>query len=215
MPLAFLLIVSIVVYNTGLVDKVKNSKQETTAEVIAPKVEAKTTIEDVKITQTQPELIKEEVKAEIKQPEIIKEEVKAEIKQPEPIKEATKEGSKIEQEETIKVDQNESNYLRIILYVVGAIAAIFGGFYYFSNRGSSQSVSSTVDTTRRDIEESYHPESGEQQPVQEESQTETQEQQPAQEESQTETQEQQPAQEETQTENTEPHPSEKDENNNK
>ena len=101
------------------------------------------------------------------------------------------------------------------MYVVGAIAAIFGGFYFFSNRGSGQIVSSSVDTARRDIEENYQPETEEQQPTQEETQPETEEQQPAQEETQPETEEQKPAQEETQPETEEQQQGTEDENNKK
>ena len=85
--------------------------------------------------------------------------------------------------------------IKIILYIIGAIAAIFGGFYFFSNRPSNQSESSTVDTGRKDIEESYQSEPQEQQPVQEETQSEPQERQPVQEETQSETQEEQKSEE--------------------
>jgi hypothetical protein len=219
MPIAILLIVGLVVYNSGVIDKVKNPNQGKVTEVVAPKtVETKIPVkeikqipkqpepikEEVKVEAKQPEPIKEEVKVEAKQPEPIKEEVKVEAKQPEPIKEEVRE--KIETQETatkeVQADEPESDYLKIILYIVGAIATIFGGFYFFSNRGSNQPTSSTIETARRDIEENYQPEPEpqDQQPVQEETQTETQDQKPAQEETQTETQDQKPAQEETQTE---------------
>ena len=180
MPIAILLIVGLVVYNSGVIDKVKNPNQGKVTEVVAPKtVETKIPVKEIKQIPKQPEPIKEEVKVEAKQPEPIKEEVREKIETQET---ATKE---------VQADEPESDYLKIILYIVGAIATIFGGFYFFSNRGSNQPTSSTIETARRDIEENYQPE------------LEPQDQQPAQEETQTETQDQQPAQEETQTETTE------------
>ena len=140
--------------------------------------------------------VKEEIKAEP-----VKEEIKAE-----PVQELA--------EKELIVDDSDTNYLKIILYIIAAIGTIFGGFYLFSNRKSGSAESSSLDVSRKDIEESYHPETQEQQSAQEETQTESQEQQPAQEETQNETQEQQPAQEETQTESQEQQTTE-DENKNK
>jgi hypothetical protein len=224
MSYAFIVIVGIVFYSSGAIDKVVKPQPKSVAEVVVAK--------PLKVKAKQPEPIKEEVKAELEkaQPitEPIKEEVKAELEKQEPIKEIIKEETKVEPTEPeteeeikaeptepeikeVKVNDPESGYLKIILYIIGAISVIFGGFYFFSSRGNNQTLSSTVDTARKDIEESYQPESQEQQPAQEETQTETQEQQPAQEETQTETQEQQPAQEETQSE-TEEQLSTEDEN---
>ena len=220
MPFAILLIVGLVVYNSGVIDKVKESKKEIVAEVATqePTIVKQPTTEklkpilklpepikeEVKIEVRQPEPAKEVAKSEIKQPEPTKEAIKTEIKQPELVKELEKEESKAEPGDTtteeFKVDESDNNYLKIILYIVGAIATIFGGFYFFSNRGSSQSTASSIDVSRKDIEESYQPETQEQQSTQEETQTETQEQQSVQEETQTETQEQQSVQEEAQTE---------------
>ncbi|MDC0449933.1 hypothetical protein OAL70_03575 [Pelagibacteraceae bacterium] len=202
----FLIVLVGLIYYGGGVDILKTKKQETVVETTVSKPEKEIKPipkkpdpikEEVKAEIKQPEPVKEEVKAEIKQPEPVKEEVKAEIKQPEPAQEAVKEEPTAEQEQTtteeIKIEETESNYLKIILYIVGAIAAIFGGFYFFSNKGGagSQTASSTVDTARRDIEESYQSESQEQQPAKEETPQETQEQQPAKEETPQETQEQQ------------------------
>ena len=188
MVYAFIVILGFVFYGSGTIDKVVKPQTKSTAEVVVVKP----------------------VKVKPKQPEPIKEEVKVELEKPEPIKETIKEETKVEPTESetkeVKVNDPESGYLKIILYIIGAIAAIFGGFYYFSSRGNNQISNSTVDTARKDIEESYQPESQEQQPIQEETQTENQEQQPVQEETQTENQEQQPVQEETQTENQEKEP---------
>ena len=174
MPIAIILIVGIIVYNNGLIDKVKNSSQETSSEVVASKAEVKITTKEAKPILKQPEPIKEEVQTE---------------------------GS-------------ESNYLKIILYIIGAIATIFGGFYFFSSRGNNQASISTADNARKDIEESYQPEIQEQQPTPDETQSDTQEQQPTPDETQSDTQEQQPAQEENQPETQEQQTTE-DENNNK
>ena len=221
MSYAFIVIVGIVFYSSGAIDKVVKPQPKSVAEVVVAK--------PLKVKAKQPEPIKEEVKAELEkaqpitepikeevkaelakaQPitEPIKEEVKAELEKQEPIKEIIKEETKVEPTEPeteeeikaeptepeikeVKVNDPESGYLKIILYIIGAISVIFGGFYFFSSRGNNQTLSSTVDTARKDIEESYQPESQEQQPAQEETQTETQEQQPAQEETQSETEEQ-------------------------
>ena len=232
MPIAILLIVGLVVYNSGVIDKVKNPNQGKVTEVVAPKtVETKIPVKETKQIPKQPEPIKEEVKVEAKQPEPIKEEVKVEAKQPEPIKEEVKVEAKqpepikeevtenIQTQETateeVQADEPENDYLKIILYIVGAIATIFGGFYFFSNRGSNQPTSSTIETARRDIEENYQsePEPQDQQLAQEETQTETQDQQPAQEETQTETTQ---TEENSTSENTNDQSSNNDdENNNK
>ena len=225
----FLVLVGLIYYSGG-VDLLKTHKQETVIEAIAAKSvkevksvpkQPEPVKEEVKVEIKQPDPIKEEVKVEIKQSELIKEEVQAEIKKPAPIEQVKKEEPKVVLKETVteeaKVDETESNYLKIILYIVGAIAAIFGGFYFFSNRGGadSQTASSRVDTARRDIEENYQPESQEQ-PVQEETPQEPQEPQPSQEETPQETQETHPSQEETQIETQDQQQStEDDENNNK
>ena len=191
MPFAILLIVGLVVYNSGVIDKVKESKKEIVAEVATqePTIVKQPTTEklkpilklpepikeEVKIEVRQPEPAKEVAKSEIKQPEPTKEAIKTEIKQPELVKELEKEESKAEPGDTtteeFKVDESDNNYLKIILYIVGAIATIFGGFYFFSNRGSSQSTASSIDVSRKDIEESYQPETQEQQSTQEKTQT--------------------------------------------
>ena len=102
----------------------------------------------------------------------------------------------------------ESDYHKNNLIYSRCDSTIFGGFYFFSNRGSGQNqTSSTVDTARRDIEENYQPETLRTTTNQEDTQPKTEEQQPAQEETQPETQEQQPAQEDTQSETQEPQPS--------
>jgi hypothetical protein len=228
MPFVIFLFLGIVILNEAG-DNFKTTNKKTTKEVVVTtqtKVSSTTVVAKPTLTP-KPEPVKEVIKAEIKQPDPIKEVIKAEIKQPDPIKEVikaeikqpdlvietVKEKSKVELKdpiaEEVKVGESESNYLKIILYIIASIASIFGGFYYFSNRGNNQTSRSTVDIARKDIEESY------QSAPQEENQTESQEQQPAQEEIQTDSQEQQPAQEETQTESQEQGAIDEDENNNK
>ena len=228
MPFVIFLFLGIVILNEAG-DNFKTTNKKTTKEVVVTtqtKVSSTTVVAKPTLTP-KPEPVKEVIKAEIKQPDPIKEVIKAEIKQPDLVIETVKEKSKVELKdpiaEEVKVGESESNYLKIILYIIASIASIFGGFYYFSNRGNNQTSRSTVDIARKDIEESYQSapqeenqtESQEQQPAQEEIQTDSQEQQPAQEETQTESQEQQPAQEETQTESQEQGAIDEDENNNK
>ena len=195
MPFAFIIIVGIVFYNTGVIEKVIKSKQETTAEVAAAK--------PLEVELKQPEPAKEEVKVELKQPEP----VKVELKQPEPVKDSVKVESNIAPKESttdevveqivrdLKADESDNNYLKIILYIAAVIAAIFSGFYFFSNRVKSQSVSSASDTTRKDLEENYQHEPQEQPPTQVEPQSDTTEQQPVEEEPQSDITEQQPVEE--------------------
>ena len=104
---------------------------------------------------------------------------------------------------------------KIILYIIAAIATIFGGFYFFSSRSNSQTVNSKVDTERKDIEESYVSVPEESQPSQLETQADSQEEQSNQEDSETTTPEQQPAQNESQPDPQEQQSDDEDENNNK
>ena len=62
MPLTLILILGLVVFNSGVIDKVTNSNQETPTEIVASKVESKPAPEEVKPIPKQPEPIKEEVK---------------------------------------------------------------------------------------------------------------------------------------------------------
>ena len=103
---------------------------------------------------------------------------------PEPVKEEVK----VEPvKEEVKVEETEKNYLKLIIYIISGIAAIFAGAYFFTNRKSVQSASSTADNSRKDSEETFQPETAEPQPVEEEVQPETAKPQPAEEEVQPET----------------------------
>ena len=169
MPILIALFVGVVLYNEIGVDQ-KSTNQEINKEVVVAK-QAEAQSNSVIVNSTpKPEPVKEEVKAEIKQPEPVKEEVKA--------------------------DEPENGYLKIILYIIASIATIFGGFYFFSSRGKNQTSNNTVDIARKDIEESYQPETQEPQPSQDDTQPETQEPQPSQDDTQSETQEEQTTEDE-------------------
>ena len=152
--MAFFLILftSLILVTGNLVEKSTNEKFETKkVEIVAKKetVETKPTVKEIKLTP-----VKEEVKAEP-----VKEEVKAE-----PVK------------EEVNVEESEKNYLKIIIYIIAGIAAIFAGSYFFSNRRRGQLASSTVDNSRKDLEETYQSETTEQEQSGEEVQSETTEQ---------------------------------------
>ena len=181
MPIAIILLVGLAIFS-GVNKTETSSTQEKNNKAVS--VEQP----EVKPLLKKPEPLKEKVKVEPTQPEPLKEEVKIEPTQPEPVKELVKEQSKAETTEEskaetrelaieeVKVNEPESDYLKIILYIVAAIAAIFGSFYFFLNRGNSQPETSAVDSGRKDIEESYQPEPQSdttQQPAEEEPQSDT------------------------------------------
>ena len=103
---------------------------------------------------------------------------------PEPVKEVKPEPVT----EEVNTEETEKNYFKLIMYIIAGIAAIFAGTYFFSNRKNAQSVSSTVDNSRKDSEEEVQSETVE--PPQ-------------------------PAEEEVQSETVEPQQTDEDENNNK
>jgi hypothetical protein len=236
MPFTLIVIVGLV-FVSGVIGKVKNPDPKTVTEIVTSKtVEVKSTKELIKPTPKPPEPlkveakqpepikeeiqpVKEEVKNEAKQIEAVKEEIVTEIKQPELTQEAIKEETKVEQDklitEDIKLDDPKKDYLKIILYIIAAIATIFGGFYFFSSRGNSQSINSTVDAERKDIEENNQSLPEEPQPLQEEDQTAPQGEQFNQNESQPAEQEQQSAEEEPQPATQDQQTDDPEENNNK
>ena len=203
MPIAIILLVGLAIFTGANNTKISSTQEKNNKAVSVEQPEVKPLLkkpeplkEVVKVEPTQPEPLKKEVKIEPAQPEPFKEEVKIEPTQPEPVKELVKEQSKVEATEEskaetteeskaettelaieeVKVDEPESDYLKIILYIVAAIAAIFGSFYFFLNRGNSQPEASAVDSARKDIEESYQPEPQSdttQQPAEEEPQSDT------------------------------------------
>ena len=196
--IAILFTLSFLVVGGNLANKSDDSLLETKKiEAVAIKpIETKPVIKEIT-----PQPVKEEVKAEpvIKEitPEPVKEEEKAEPVEEEvkvePVKEEVKvepvkEEVKVEPvKEEAKAEETEKNYLKLIIYIVLGIAAIFAGTYFFTNRKSVQSASSTADNSRKDSEETFQPETAEPQSVEEEVQPETAEPQPVEEEVQPET----------------------------
>ena len=185
--------------------QIKDIEKEKIEVVSNKTLETKPTIQEVK-----PELVKEE-----KKPELIKEEVKSELVQeetkPEPIKEETKpEPVKEEKKELDSLEDLETNYLRLALYIIAGILAVLTGVYFFSRKRNN-----VLPNTQSDIKE---PQPTEPQPT-EPQPTEPQPTEPQPTEPQpTEPQpiEPQPTEEEVQSDTTEPQPGPgEDEKNNK
>ena len=108
---------------------------------------------------SKPTVAKEEVKLEP-----IKEEVK-----PEPVNEEVKKLNTLEEEET--------NWLKLVLYAVGIILAIVTGKYFFSRqRNNSSSVDSTANYMRTEFKEEVQSDTTEQEPTQDQVKPETTEQ---------------------------------------
>jgi len=178
--IAILFTLGFLVVGGNLANKSDDSLLETKKiEAVAIKpIETKPVIKEIT-----PEPVKEEEKAEPVKEEVKVEPVKEEVKV-EPVKEEVK----VEPvKEEAKAEETEKNYLKLIIYIVLGIAAIFAGTYFFTNRKSVQSASSTADNSRKDSEETFQPETAEPQPVEEEVQPETAEPQPVEEEVQPET----------------------------
>jgi hypothetical protein len=197
MPIAVILIVGILffetTYNKNNKIEEKNSVNVTTANTSNSKPAI---VETKPVLVKEPTPIKEEVKVEPKEPVLIKEEVKVEPKEPVLVKELS------------DITEPKKNYLKLIIYIIVGGLAIFIARYFFSNRSSGQSVGSTADNARKDIEENIAPETEirEQEPVQGESQSDPTEQEPVQRESQSDPTEQEPVQRESQSDPTEQEP---------
>ena len=159
MPIAILLIVGLVFYSSTNQEKIDIQKNETTKVVTNPTPTSKPVKAEPVKEEIKAEPVKEEIKAEPVKEEIKAEPVKEEIKA-EPVQELA--------EKELIVDDSDTNYLKIILYIIAAIGTIFGGFYLFSNRKSGSAESSSLDVSRKDIEENYHPETQEQQTTEDE-----------------------------------------------
>ena len=167
MPIAILLIVGLVFYSSTNQEKIDIQKNETTKVVTNPTPTSKPVKEEIKAEpvkekikvepvkekikaepvkeETKAEPVKEEIKAEPVKEEIKAEPVKEEIKA-EPVKEEIK-AEPVQElaEKELIVDDSNTNYLKIILYIIAAIGTIFGGFYLFSNRKSGSAESSSLD----------------------------------------------------------------------
>ena len=97
--------------------------------------------------------------------------------------------------------------LNIILYVLGAIAVLAAGVYFFMRR---EPVQSAADVAREQTSSEPTSELEQEEPTQEETSSESEPEQPTQEETQTES-----TQEETTPDNTDNTSSNDDENNNR
>ena len=181
--------------------------------VISPISKDNDITEEVKVIETK----------EVKVPEPIPEPAKEPEPEPtpEPAKEPEQEEPKEEineqqtqeqdakpEEEEIKIAQevtaaeNEEkglSMLNIILYILGAIAVIAGGIYFFMRREPAESA---ADIARTQTSSESTPEPQQEEPALEESYPEPEPQQPVKEESYSEPEPQQPVKEETQTEST-------------
>jgi outer membrane biosynthesis protein TonB len=164
--IAIIFFLGIIFSETAIKENSTSQQNQSTKVVVSNTVETKPVLEEVKVEPQKTEPIKEEVKVEPQKTEPIKEEVKVEPQKTEPIKEEVKvEPQKTEPiKEEVSVKETETNYLKIILYIIGGILAIFTGAYLFSNRKSNQSSISSVDSERKDIEENAHVEPQVQEP---------------------------------------------------
>ena len=162
--------------------------------VILPEPKDNNQLEEAKVVQTkniESPVVKVKPEELVKKPELVKEEVK-----PVPI-----------QKEEVKpepIQKEEANWLNIILYIIGAIAVIAAGIYFFKRKKITPPVS-VADNIRPKFDEEIIPALSEQKPTQEETQEEIQEeiqeeQQETQEEIQEEQQEIQEEQQEIQEE---------------
>jgi len=203
-----ILIFSLVLVGGNLINKSENNQVEKKKiEVVANKpAGTKPAIKEITPEPVKEEIIPEPVKEEIipepVKEEIIPEPVKEEII-PEPVKEEIiPEPVKEEVKELDDLEESGTNYLRLVLYIIGGFLVALTGMYFFSRK-------------RNSTPSSIQPETTEPQPAEEEVQPETTEPQPAEEEVQPETTEPQPVEEEVQPETTEEQKTEEDENNNK
>ena len=137
---------------------------------------------------SKPTVAKEEVKLEPIKEEVKLEPIKEEVK-PEPVNEEVKKLNTLEEEET--------NWLKLVLYAVGIILAIVTGKYFFSRqRNNSSSVDSTANYMRTEFKEEVQSDTTEQEPTQDQVKPETTEQEPTQDEVKPETTEQEISKEE-------------------
>ena len=147
---------------------------------------------------SKPTVVKEEVKLEPIKEEVKLEPIKEEVKL-KPVNEEVKKLNTLEEEET--------NWLKLVLYAVGIILAIVTGKYFFSRqRNNSSSVDSSANYMRTEFKEEVQSDTTEQEPTQDEVKPETTEQEPTQDEVKPETTEQELTQDEVKPETTEQEP---------
>jgi hypothetical protein len=141
------------------------------------------------------------------QPEEPKEEVNTETVQEQDAK-PEDEVATVAQEEIVDINEDKGiSMLNIIFYIIGAIAALAAGIYFFMRKEPDQSA---ADIARSQSREST-PELQEEQPAQEETYSDPETEQPAQEETQTEPTE---TEENSTSENTNDQSSNNDDENN-
>ena len=224
-----IIIIGVALTTTGIINP-KSKEPKDAAE--APQTEIATTVVQESKLEPEPEPVPEPAKepepepvpepAKEPEPEPVPEPAKEpELKQEEPKEEVNAEQTQIQdakpeeeeviltQEETTEVNEDKGiSMLNIILYILGAIAVIAGGIYFFMRRESGQSA---ADIARSQSQEST-PEPQVEEPSQEEtySESEPNPEQPAQEEIQTES-----TQEEATSDNIDNSSSNDDENNNR
>ena len=212
-----IIIIGVALTTTGIINP-KSKEPKDAAE--APQTEIATTVVQESKLEPEPEPVPEPAKEP--EPEPVPEPAKEpELKQEEPKEEVNAEQTQIQdakpeeeeviltQEETTEVNEDKGiSMLNIILYILGAIAVIAGGIYFFMRRESGQSA---ADIARSQSQESS-PEPQVEEPSQEEtySESEPNPEQPAQEEIQTES-----TQEEATSDNIDNSSSNDDENNNR
>tara|TARA_A100001015_G_scaffold168475_1_gene187279 strand:+ start:17 stop:538 length:522 start_codon:yes stop_codon:yes gene_type:complete len=163
MDLLTVVIIGVIVAATGVINpKPKDSETVAKApetQVITPVVEAKPEPEPVKEPEPEPEPVKEpeptpepvkesepEPEPETKQEEP-KEEVSAEPTQEQDAKPEEEEVTPVTEETTEAADEEKGiSMLNIILYILGAIAVIAAGIYFFMRR--EPSTQSAADIAR-------------------------------------------------------------------
>ena len=202
MDLLAIIIIGAVVAATGVI----NPKAKDPDEIAkAPETQVITPV--VKEPEPQPE--PEPTPAPEPEPEEPKEEVSTEQTQEQDAKPEEEVITPTQEETTGSSEDKGLSMLNIILYILGAIAVIAAGIYFFMRREPDQSA---ADIARSQSQEST-PEPQEEQPVQEEtySEPEPETEQPVQEETQTETTE---TEENSTSENTNDQSSNNDDENN-
>ena len=143
--------------------KLKPVKEETKLEPVKEKIKPEPAKEEVKLKPVEEEIKREPIKEEIK-PEPIKEEIK-----PEPVKEEVK--------ELVNLENEETNWIKLILYVLGSILfVVMIRYFYTRQKNNSPSSNNVSDYMRREFKEEVQSDTTEQ-PAQEEVQSDTTEQQ--------------------------------------
>ena len=142
-----------------------------TSNVVLPKSKDSNQLEEIKVVQTKEKeasIVKTNQEELIKKPELVKEEVKSEPIQKEEVKPEPIQKEEVKPE---PIQKEEANWLNIILYIIGAIAVIAAGMYFFKRKKITPPVS-VADNIRPKFDEEIIPALSEQKPTQEETQEE-------------------------------------------